>query len=98
MKIPIFVSCPTALSERKTSSRKMILHELECANPEPRTSGRDDYATELPLREVLMLARNCSGGVILGFKQIRPSDAAGSMSSANKKALSGVFSKMASER
>jgi len=42
----------------------MILRELERANLEPRALGRDDYPTELPLREVLMLARHCSGGVI----------------------------------
>lgn len=29
------------------------------------------YPTELPLREVLLLARHCSGGVILGFEQHR---------------------------
>ncbi len=70
MNIPVFVSCPTDLSERQELSRKMILRELERANLEPRTLGRDDYPTELPLREVLMLARHCSGGVILGFEQI----------------------------
>jgi hypothetical protein len=70
MKIPVFLSCPTTLSERQESSRKLILRELERANLEPRTLGRDDYPTELPLREVLMLARHCSGGFILGFEQI----------------------------
>lgn len=70
MNIPIFLSCPTALSDRQESSRKLILRELERAYLEPRTLGRDDYPTELPLREVLMLARHCSGGVILGFEQI----------------------------
>ena len=31
--------------------------------------GRSDYPTELPLREVLILARHCAGGVVLGFVQ-----------------------------
>jgi hypothetical protein len=70
MKIPVFVSCPTDLSERQKLSHKLILRELERANLEPRTLGRDDYPTELPLREVLMLARHCSGAVILGFEQL----------------------------
>src|SRR5437660_3411049 len=38
-------------------------------NLEPRAPGRSDYPTELPLREVLLVARHCSGGVILGFEQ-----------------------------
>jgi len=38
---------------------------------ESRAVGRSDYPTELPLREVLVLARHCSGGVILGFEQYR---------------------------
>lgn len=70
MKIPVFVSCPTALNEQQESSRKIILRELERANLEPRALGRYDYPTELPLREVLLLAKHCSGGVILGFEQI----------------------------
>src|SRR5258708_7370983 len=70
MKIPVFVSCPTSLNARQESSRKMILRELERANLEPRALGRSDYPTEAPLREVLFLARHCSGGIILGFEQI----------------------------
>jgi hypothetical protein len=47
----------------------VILRELDRANLEPRALGRSDYPTELPLREVLLLARHCSGGVVLGFEQ-----------------------------
>jgi len=36
---------------------------------EPRALGRSDYPTELPLREVYVIAKHCSGGVILGFEQ-----------------------------
>jgi hypothetical protein len=70
MKIPVFVSCPTVLSDQQDSSRKLILRELDRANLEPRALGRSDYPTEFPLREVLLLAKHCSGGVILGFEQI----------------------------
>ena len=71
MKIPVFVSCPTSLSATQEAARKMILRELDRANLEPRALGRSDYPTELPLREVLLLAKHCSGGVILGFEQLR---------------------------
>jgi hypothetical protein len=69
MKIPIFVSCPTNLNLDQERSQKIILQELSRANLEPRALGRSDYPTELPLREVLILARHCAGGVILGFEQ-----------------------------
>jgi hypothetical protein len=69
MKIPVFVSAPTALSADQEQSRKSILRELDKLGLEPRALGRSDYPTELPLREVLLLAKHCSGGVILGFEQ-----------------------------
>ena len=49
----------------------MILGELDRLQLEPRAIGRSDYPTDLPLREVLVLARHCSAGVILGFEQLR---------------------------
>jgi hypothetical protein len=69
MKIPVFVSCPTDLSPAQEASRKVILRELANLDLEPRAIGRSDYPTELPLREVLILARHCAGGVVLGFVQ-----------------------------
>lgn len=69
MRIPVFVSCPTVLNEVQEASRKIILDELERLELEPRALGRSDYPTELPLREVAVLAKHCSGGVILGFEQ-----------------------------
>jgi hypothetical protein len=45
-----------------------LLDEL---NVEPRTLGRSDYPSDLPLREVLAIARHCAGGLILGFEQFR---------------------------
>jgi len=71
VKIPVFVSCPTSLSDVQENARKLILRELERANLEPRALGRSDYPTELSLREVLLLAKHCSGGVILGFEQFQ---------------------------
>ncbi|HST57508.1 MAG TPA: hypothetical protein VLK84_02395 [Longimicrobium sp.] len=69
MKIPVFVSCPTALNPQQDASRKLILSELARHGLEPRALGRSDYPTELPLREVLLLAKHCAGGIILGFEQ-----------------------------
>jgi hypothetical protein len=43
-------------------------------NLEPRALGRSDYPTELPLREVLVIAKHCAGGIILGFEQYRSLD------------------------
>jgi hypothetical protein len=71
MKIPVFVSAPTSLSPEQDDSRKLILRELERNGLEPRALGRSDYPTELPLREVLTIARHCAGGVVLGFRQSR---------------------------
>jgi hypothetical protein len=69
MKIPVFVSCPTALSDQQERSRKLILDELKRHALEPRALGRSDYPTELPLREVYLLAKHCAGGIVLGFEQ-----------------------------
>ncbi len=71
MRIPVFVSCPTDLSKPQDESRSLILAQLDRFNLELRALGRSDYPTELPLREVLILAKRCSGGIILGFEQIR---------------------------
>jgi len=71
VKIPVFVSCPTTLSEEQDAARSLVLRHLRRFKLEPRALGRSDYPTELPLREVLLLARHCSGGVILGFEQYR---------------------------
>ncbi len=71
MRIPIFVSCPTTLNRTQQASRRIILNELERFELEPRALGRSDYPTELPLREVFVIAKQCSGGVILGFEQFQ---------------------------
>jgi hypothetical protein len=69
MKIPIFLSCPTVLSRAQEAQRTTVCQILESLNLEPRALGRSDYPADLPLREVLVIARHCSGGVILGFNQ-----------------------------
>lgn len=69
MLIPIFESCPTYLNKQQDEMRRLILGELGIAGLECRSIGKTDYPTEFPLREVLMLAKRCSGGLILGFSQ-----------------------------
>jgi hypothetical protein len=69
VRIPVFVSCPTALAEAQEESRSLVLRELELFGLEPRALGRTDYPVDTPLREVLVIARHCAGGVILGFSQ-----------------------------
>ena len=70
MKIPVFVSRPTTLNEAQTSSYEIILEELDRLGLEARRLGDSDYPSEFPLREVYVLAKHCSGGVILGFEQV----------------------------
>src|ERR1700744_1041144 len=69
MKIPVFVSAPTSLNPDQEARRETICRILNSLNLEPRALGRSDYPTDLPLREVTVIARHCSGGVILGFNQ-----------------------------
>lgn len=71
MGIPVFVSSPTTLSEKQAASRAIVIRLLRKYRLEARDLGRSDYPTELPLREVLVIARHCAGGVILGFEQYR---------------------------
>lgn len=71
MRIPIFVSAPTALSPAQVASRAVIMDFLAELNLEPRALGRSDYPSELPLREVLLIARHCAGGIILGYEQFQ---------------------------
>lgn len=71
MRIPVFLSAPTALSPEQSRSRDRIVKELHANGLEPRALGRQEYPTEYPLKEVAVIARHCSGGVILGFEQFR---------------------------
>jgi hypothetical protein len=69
MRIPIFVSSPTTLNKAQERSRDRIVRELSRLQLEPRALGRSDYPSDFPLREVLVIAKHCSGGIILGFRQ-----------------------------
>jgi hypothetical protein len=69
MRIPVFVSGPTKLNRRQDSSRHRIMRELARLQLEPRALGRSDYPSDFPLREVFVIAKHCSGGIILGFRQ-----------------------------
>lgn len=71
MRIPVFVSAPTALSADQEASRDRIVKLLKSNGLEPRALGRREYPTDYPLKEVAVIARHCSGGVILGFEQFR---------------------------
>ena len=71
MQIPVFVSAPTHLNEAQEASRGRIVALLEEFGFEPRALGRSEYPLDYPLREVAVIARGCSGGIILGFEQFR---------------------------
>src|SRR3990167_11114219 len=69
MRIPIFGSCPTLINSRQFEAKKMIFRQLDRLELEWRSLGQTDYPTKCPLHEVHVLAKHCSGGLILGFSQ-----------------------------
>lgn len=71
MKIPVFVSCRDVgrLSHEQQGVHEALVGILHDMNLQARTVGRSDYAIDSPLREVLVLARHCAGGLILGFDE-----------------------------
>lgn len=73
MLIPVFGSCPTHLNDEQDETKRLILGELGHAGLEWRSLGQTDYPTSYPLKEVHILAKHCSGGVILGFSQFETS-------------------------
>jgi len=74
MKIPVFLSSPNHLNDKQKLSYDTVQKFLDEQQFEPRTLGRSDYPTELPLREVCSLAQHCSGGIILGFSQFKATE------------------------
>jgi hypothetical protein len=70
-KIPVFISCPTTLNKKQNEYRRFLIKELDTLNIEPRALGRSDYPKVYPLKEVAIIAKRCSGGIIMGFEQIR---------------------------
>ena len=89
MKIPVFVSSPTTLSRAQEASLQIILAELKQLGLEERILGKSDYPTELPLREVLVIARHCAGGVILGFQQLHVESGTMKRGSAKEQTIAG---------
>jgi hypothetical protein len=73
--IPVFVSMPSKLNERQVEVYDAVEKSLKLQRLEPRTVGRSDPALQSPLGEVYQLARRCSGGLILGFRQARTKEA-----------------------
>jgi hypothetical protein len=90
MDIPVFVSCPTSLNSDQESARSIVLRQLKRYKLTPRALGRSDYPTELPLREVLVIARHCAGGIILGFEQFRSSNGISKPGTSEEKHLRSV--------
>ncbi len=68
-RIPVFVSAPSKLSLEQVASRDVVFTLMDELQLEPRTLGASDYPEVFPLREVAVIAKHCSGGVILGFEQ-----------------------------
>lgn len=71
MDIPVFLSCPSALNPEQLNSKEFVVEQLDRFGLRARTLGQSDYAVQHPLREVFVIAKNCAGGVILGFEQFR---------------------------
>jgi hypothetical protein len=69
MKIPVFVSIPSKMSPSQLRVRKSLFDLLDLYQLEPRTLGQSDYPTQMPLREVVGIARRCAGALICGFEQ-----------------------------
>ena len=60
MKILVFVSCPTDLSPDRQAARATIMRLFSRYKLDPRALGRSDYPTELPLKEVYVIAKRCA--------------------------------------
>ncbi len=69
MRIPIFGSCPTVINRRQFEAKRLIFSRLDRLGLEWRSLGQTDYPNKYPLHEVYVLAKHCSGGLILGFSQ-----------------------------
>jgi hypothetical protein len=69
LKIPIFVSRPSNLNKEQEKAKDIIFGIVEEFGLEPRSLGSTDYPSDCPLKEVLLIARHCHGGIILGFEQ-----------------------------
>ena len=69
MKIPVFVSVGSKLSDEQIQIRDNIFDLMAEMNLEERTVGRSDYPVSDPAREVIVLAKHCAGALIMGFSE-----------------------------
>ncbi|UZF54627.1 hypothetical protein LH935_18005 [Gordonia polyisoprenivorans] len=74
-RVPVFVSAPSTLNSEQQESYEFIVDRVHRENFEPRALGRSDFGSEYPLKEVFSIARHCSGGIVLGFEQVRATGA-----------------------
>ena len=72
--VPVFVSMPNRLSPAQATVYAGVEKSLQQMRLQPRTVGRSDHPLQSPLGEVHRLARRCSGGLILGFRQASARD------------------------
>jgi hypothetical protein len=72
MLIPVFISAPSTanLNPGQKSVYDAIVSAIGEIGLEERRLGQSDYPDEAPLKEVIQIARRCSGGIVLGFTQI----------------------------
>lgn len=57
------------MSPEQQTTYDELLAILDAENLERRALGKSDYPDEYPLKEILLISRHCSGGMILGFRQ-----------------------------
>jgi hypothetical protein len=72
MLIPVFISAPSTenLNPEQKPVYDAIIAAIGDLGLEERRLGQSDYPDEAPLKEVIQIARRCSGGIVLGFTQM----------------------------
>jgi hypothetical protein len=90
MRIPVFMSAPTTLSPDQDKVRNRIVKLLKSQGLEARALGRQEYPTDYPLREVAVIAKHCSGGIILGFEQLTVTTGVAKPGSSSEKNVENV--------
>jgi hypothetical protein len=72
MLIPVFISAPSTenLNPEQKSVYDTIIAAIGDLGLKERRLGQSDYPDEAPLKEVIQIARRCSGGIVLGFTQM----------------------------
>jgi hypothetical protein len=70
LKLPVFVSTPSALNPLQDQIFDFLTQALDQERLQPRTLGRSDYPKSDPITEAYYIARACYGGLIVGFAQL----------------------------